>query len=96
MNNTELTNEEKELLRQYQTLSTKLPGLFSRLAVEIIPPIVFVALWAYTGSTSYLITLIAILVMYNVQRVVRQYKNIVKLVSISKKTVGEVSDENKS
>ena len=96
MNDTELTKKEEDFLRQYQGLSTSIPSLTRRLAIEIIPPIVFVAVWFYTKSTIYLVVLILILVTYNVQRILRQYKNIVKLNSISMKIIGEATDETKT
>ena len=79
-----------------KSFSISIPGLSNRLAVEIVPPVILVAIWFYTGSVTYLIVLIAILVIYNVQRVFRQYRNIAKLKSISKKIIGEVNDENKA
>ena len=96
MNQEELTNEEKELLKQYQTLSASLPSLVNRLAIEIVPPVIFVGVWLYTGSVTYLLLLITLLVTYNVQRVSRQYRNIVKLNSISRKTIGKVSGEKET
>lgn len=96
MNDSELTKNEKDFLRQYQRLSTSIPSLTKRLAIEIVPPIVFVAVWFYTKSTTYLVVLILMLVAYNVQRVLRQYKNIVKLNSISMKIIGEATDETKT
>jgi len=70
--------------------------LTNRLAIEIVPAIIFIAIWIYTESSIYLIVLIAMLVIYNVQRVLRQYKNIVKLNLISKKTIGESTDETET
>ncbi|MEQ1485298.1 hypothetical protein [Methyloglobulus sp.] len=91
MNDFEFTKEEKELLRQYQKISPKILSLLNRLSVEVIPPIIFIVIWFYTGRVIYLIALIAILVIFNVQRVLRQYKNILLLNSISKKTIGEIT-----
>ena len=96
MSEEKLTEEERALLKQYQSLSKSIPSLVNRLAVEIVPPIVFIGLWLYTGEALYLVVLIAIMVLYNVQRVLRQYKNIVKLNSISKKTIGEADEKEKT
>ncbi len=92
MNDEKLSLEEKELLKQYQTLSSSIPSLVSRLAVEVVPPIIFMVVWFFSGQVLYLIVLIGLMVFYNVQRVLRQYKNIVKLNSISKKTIGIVQE----
>lgn len=90
-----LSEEERELLKQYQRLSETMPGLINRLAVEIIPPIIFVSIGLYTGKIIWFLTLIMLMVVYNVQRVLRQYKNIVKLRSISVKTIGIISKNSR-
>ena len=92
MSHEKLSLEEEALLKQYQTLSSSIPSLISRLAIEVVPPIAFLITWFLTEQVSYLIVLIAFMVFYNVQRVLRQYKNIVKLNSISKKTIGVVQE----
>ena len=91
----ELTEDEKVLLKQYQTLSTSLPNLANRLAVEVVPAVVFVMMWFFTGNVTPLIILISLMVIYNVQRVLRQHKTYKKLHSISKKSIGDVCDEEK-
>jgi hypothetical protein len=96
MSKAPLTKEEEELLRQYQKLSTSVPSVAGRLAVEIIPASIFIGAWIYTGHALYLVVFIAALVGYNIQRILRQYKNLLKLRSISKKTIGEVADEKKT
>lgn len=92
----EISEEEKELLKQYQSLSDSMPSLANRLAIEVVPPALFVAIGIFTGQVIWFVVVIAFMVIYNVQRVLRQYKNIVKLKSISKKTIGNVSDEPKT
>ena len=82
-----LSREEKELLEQYKTLSDSMSSLTNRVAVEIVPPIVFVAIGLYTGKVFWFIVLISLMVAYNVQRVLRQYKNIEKLRSIAQKAI---------
>jgi hypothetical protein len=96
MSEAPLTKEEKELLRQYQNLSTSVPSVAGRLAVEVIPAAIFIGAWVYTGHALYLVVFIAALVGYNIQRIVRQYKNLLKLRSISKKTIGEVANEKET
>ncbi|MCP4163961.1 MAG: hypothetical protein GY760_28190 [Deltaproteobacteria bacterium] len=91
----DLSEEEKELLTQYQNLSGSMTSLLKRLSVEIIPPIIFVGMGLYTGKLIWFFLIIALMVVYNVQRVLRQYKNIVKLRSISKKLIGSI-DKNKT
>jgi len=86
----ELSKEERELLKQYQVLSDSIPRLVNRVAVEVVPPIIFVALGLCTGDAVWFVVVITLMVIYNVQRVLRQYKNIVKLKSISKKAIGDV------
>ena len=55
------------------------------LAVEIVPPALFVALWAWTGRELFLLLLIAVLVIFNVLRVLRQRRTRALLASISSK-----------
>ena len=89
----DLTEEEKELLTQYQSLSESMPRLMNRLAVEIVPALIFVGIGLYTGKVIWFLMLVTLMVVYNVQRVLRQYKNIVKLRSIAKKVIDSI-DEN--
>ena len=96
MSEVPLTNEEKELLKQYQTLPISVPSVAGRLAVEVIPAAIFIGVWVYTGHALYLIVIIAALVGYNIQRILRQYGNLAKLRSISKKTIGEVADKKET
>lgn len=95
MSELDLTHEERELLRQYQTLSASIPSLANRLAVEIIPAIAFIAAWAYTGNAVYLVVFIVVTVAYSAQRVIRQYKNIKKLNAIANKAIGETTPGDK-
>ena len=81
----QLSSEEQALLRQYAHLSTSSASDLNRLAVEVIPPAVFVALWAYTGKALFLLLLIALLVTFNVWRVMRQRKTRAALQSIAQK-----------
>lgn len=90
-----LSEEEKKLLTQYRVLSDSMPSLANRLALEIIPPIVFVSIGLYTGDLTWFLALVALMVTYNVQRVIRQYKNIVKLKSISQKALGGERNDSK-
>ncbi|HZT63929.1 MAG TPA: hypothetical protein VFA36_12380 [Burkholderiales bacterium] len=89
MSEAPLTKEEKELLKQYQNLSTSVPSVAGRLAVEVVPAAIFIGAWVYTGHALYLVVFITALVGYNIQRIVRQYKHLLKLRSISKKTIGK-------
>ena len=91
-----LSEEEKTLLKQYQELSVSLPSLTNRIAIEVVPAIIFTAIAIYTGKIIWFIVLIIFMVFYNVQRVVRQYKNIKKLKSISEKTIGNLSENKKT
>ena len=93
MDEPEISKEERDLLIQYQSLSKSMPSFSKRLAIEIVPPVIFVAAWSYTNNAIYLIVLILVMVFYNIQRVVRQYKNIASLKSISVKTIGEIPGE---
>lgn len=90
-----LSEEEKILLKQYQELSGSLPSLTNRIAIEVVPAIIFTAAAIYTGKIIWFIVLIILMVFYNVQRVVRQHKNIKKLKSISEKTIGNISENKK-
>lgn len=91
----DITEKEKELLKQYQTLSDSIPSLVNRVAVEVMPPAFFVAIGLVTGQAIWYLVVITLMVVYNVQRVVRQYRNIVKLKSISEKMIGNVDKEPK-
>ena len=92
----EISEEEKELLRQYQSLSDSMPSLANRVAIEVVPPVIFVVIGLFTGQVIWFLVVITLMVIYNVQRVFRQYKNILKLRSISKKTIGKISEEPKT
>ncbi len=89
-----LSEDEKELLVKYQNISESMPSLMNRLAIEVAPPAIFVGLGLYTGKVVWFLILIALMVLYNVQRVLRQHKNIVKLRSISNKTIGSTSERS--
>lgn len=89
----EFSEQELDLLKKYQVLNAGKSGFASRLALEIIPPIVFVVIGFYTGSFTWFIVLIVALVFYNVQRVIRQSKVLSLLNSISKKVVAETSEK---
>ena len=92
----DLTEEERKLLSQYQSLSESMPSLINRLAIEVVPPVVFVGIGLYTGQVIWFLVLITLMVTYNVQRVLRQYKNIIKLRSISKKAIGIYNGNSKT
>ncbi|UTA47572.1 hypothetical protein L1F30_15630 [Simiduia sp. 21SJ11W-1] len=92
----EISKEEKELLKQYQSLSDSMPSLASRVAIEVVPPAIFVAIGLFTGQVIWFLVVITLMVVYNVQRVLRQYKNIIKLKSISEKTIGSIGGEPKT
>ncbi|MEN9353396.1 MAG: hypothetical protein RL318_721 [Fibrobacterota bacterium] len=81
----ELTSEEVGLLRSYSALPTNPSSHWNRLAVEIVPPLMFIGLWAFTGHATYLMFLILALVGYNVLRVSRQRRNIHILKSLATK-----------
>jgi len=87
MSERHFNEEEKDLLRKYQGLSTS--SLGGRVAFEIVAPLVFVAAWLYTGRAIYLLALIVALVF----RALKQHKTLRKLSSISKKVIGEVDKQ---
>jgi hypothetical protein len=87
-----LSEDEQKLLEQYQKLPTSLPYRLNRVAVEIVPPAIFVGLGIYTRQMSWFIVVIALMVIYNVQRVLRQDAIIRRLQSISHKVIGPVED----
>jgi hypothetical protein len=89
MSNSGFTEEEKQLLAQYQVLSASAPSLRVRLAAEVIPPLVFIGMWYDSGEVLYLLACIAAMVAYGVLRIVKQYKNIARLTSISGKVLGD-------
>lgn len=81
----QLSPTEQALLAQYQCLPTGRWHFLNLLAVEIVPPAVFVALWAFTGRELFLLLLIAVLVLFNVLRVLRQRRTRALLASIASK-----------
>lgn len=50
-----------------------------------MPPAVFVALWIFTGRELFLLLLIAVLVLFNVLRVLRQRRTRALLASMAGK-----------
>jgi hypothetical protein len=92
----DISEEEKQLLKQYQTLSDSMPSLVNRVAIEVVPPFIFVTIGLSTGQVVWFLFVITLMVIYNVQRVLRQYKNIIKLKSISKKAIGSINEEPKT
>jgi len=80
MSERHFNEEEKDLLRKYQGLSTS--SLGGRLAFEIVAPLVFVAAWLYTGRAIYLLALIVALVGYNIFRALKRHKTLRKLSSM--------------
>lgn len=81
----ELSPQEHDLLTQYQRLPVGRWHFLNLLAVEIVPPALFVALWAWTGRALFLLLLVAVLVCLNVLRVLRQRRTRALLASISGK-----------
>ncbi|MDF2447203.1 MAG: hypothetical protein K0S46_2439 [Moraxellaceae bacterium] len=96
MSNSGFTEDEKQLLAQYQVLSASVPSLGVRLAAEVIPPLVFIGMWYDSGEVLYLLASITAMVAYGVLRIVKQYKNIARLNSISEKVLGTQPESNES
>jgi hypothetical protein len=89
----DFSNEEIKLLEQYQKLSVTLPSIINRLAVEILPPMFFIFLGLYSGKVIWFLAVITIMAFFNIQRVLRQFKNIERLMNISKKVLGNINDQ---
>lgn len=81
----QLSQTEQALLAQYQRLPAGRWYFLNLLAVEVVPPTVFVALWIFTGQELFLLLLIAVLVLFNVLRVLRQRRTRALLASIAGK-----------
>lgn len=94
MKEPEISNKERELLEKYQVLSASAPHMFNRLAIEIVPPILFIGFWYATENVIFLIFVIFLMVVYNVQRVLSQNSNISTLSSISRKLIGKVEGKD--
>lgn len=75
------------MLRRYQQLDVAPRRHAHRLAVELLPPLVFVALWAWTDQVVFLLALIAVQVSFNVARVLRQRSAMVQLQGIAAKAL---------
>lgn len=80
-----LSDEELQLLKKYQKLSTSSLSQINRVAVEIIPPVIFVGIGLYLDKIEWFLALITLMVAYNVKRVIRQQKYIALLRSIAEK-----------
>ncbi|RGE45997.1 hypothetical protein DZC30_05790 [Comamonas testosteroni] len=87
-----LSEQEQTLLTQYQRQPTGRWYFLNLLAVEIVPPAIFVALWAWTGRELFLLVLIALLVGFNVLRVLRQRRIRALLASISAKLQADAGE----
>lgn len=74
-----LNPQEIALLQQYQRLAHHRSHWRHRWAVEVVPPLLFVGLWAITGHTVFLLALIAVLVVFNLLRVLHQQRSAVHL-----------------
>lgn len=92
MDKIEFSEPEMKLLRHYQAFSQSRVGRLNRLAVEIVPPIVLLAIGLVKDSHVYAIITILLLITFNVKRVLNQDKTIPLLKSISIKSIG--SDES--
>lgn len=90
----ELSAQEKALLAQYQQLPAGKGRLLHLLAVEIVPPALFVGLWWWSGEVLFLLTLVALLVFFNLLRVLRQRKTRALLASLSSKLLGEARERS--
>ena len=87
-----LSPQEQTLLTQYQRLPTGRWHFLNQLTVEVVPPAIFVGLWVWTQQELFLLLLIAILVLFNVLRVLRQRRTRALLASIAAKLKATESD----
>ncbi len=87
----DLSEKEINLLKLYQKLSSSKPSKVNRLAVEVVPPIIFTVLGIITGNILFFVLVILLLVIFNVIKVIKQETNINLLKSISVKIVGDIS-----
>jgi len=82
-----LSDKERMLLKQYETFSSSRTSLINRLAVEVVPAIIFITLGLYTEKVIWFIVLIMVMVTYNVQRILRQNSYSKSLNSIAHKAL---------
>lgn len=73
------TPEERALLQRYQQLSRQRRHWLHRWVVEVVPPLLFVGLWAFTGQVVFLLALLAVLVGFNLLRVWQQQRSVARL-----------------
>lgn len=92
MSDGDFTVEERQLLEQYQKFPLNLASKANRIAVEVIPPVIFVLLGILRDRSLYFIAVICLLVSFNVLRTLRQSRMIQLLKSISIKTIGSTKD----
>ena len=83
------SDSEVALLQRYVRMGAGAGSYVHRLVVELLPPLVFVALWWWTGKTIFLLALIAVQVVFNVARVVAQQRARVQLHGIAHKLLAE-------
>lgn len=84
-----LTPAEQALLRRYQQLDVAPRRYVHHLVLELLPPLAFVGLWAWTGHVVFLLALIAVQVSFGIARVVRQRGTVVALQGIATKTLAQ-------
>lgn len=95
MQHVNLTLDEVALLKQFSIMKTDNRSRYNRLAVEIIPQSAFLSLYFITGHILYCFALIFALVLFNVVRVVKQWRSIELLRSIAEKVLAQpVGSEN--
>ncbi|HEY4664579.1 MAG TPA: hypothetical protein VIG85_06310 [Comamonas sp.] len=80
-----LTPSEIKALQQYQRLSASRTHWLHRWVVELLPPLIFVGLWAWTERSVILLALIAVLVFFNLLRVVQQRRTVEQLAGMAQK-----------
>ena len=79
------SEEELKLIEQYKKMPVGFKNRINIWAVEILPPILFVDVFIYTGKELYLLATILALVLFNVTRLARQNNTVKTLKSICQK-----------
>lgn len=87
MTDMQFTKEEVSLLKLYASLKNDNRTFAHRLAVEIIPPVGFIATYFVTGHIIYCIGLVVAMSFFNVFRIVKQRRSIEMLRSVAVKAL---------
>ena len=95
MDKTKFTEQEVHLLELYQKLPSNRASHINRIAVEIIPPFILIAMGIIKDSQVFPIMAVIVAMIFNVRRAIKQPVLHSLLKSISIKIIGEIPPKQK-